>query len=1568
MSNVGGGGSLPPIYQPVIVTAGGASQVGNTIRQVSNQVATMNTQTGRTATGMIVSWRTFGDALRQTGSLLKYTLAAPLMNLSRQAVQFSTQFEDSLAKIRGLVGVSAQQTAVFGEEIKKLGPAVGKAPIELADALYFITSAGIQGAKALEVLNASSKAAAAGLGETMTVADAVTSVLNAYGEGTYSSMQATDILTAAVREGKAEASSFAPALGKVLPVAAAFGLSFEDVAASVAALTRSGAEAGTSAIYLRQVLNTLLDPTQKAEVAMEAVGLSAGTIRERIQEGDLLGALESLNLAFDGNVESMAQVFGNVRALTAVFSLLGPNLESNRKIFQELNNTSGDTQKAFDEIAQTTGFKLNQASAQFQASLISIGDAMAPVIQALATFGKIAAKVFGFIAGNRAMATSILMFAGLTTAVAIAVRTFSSFVRLKALLHTVFVAQKLGIKDVYTGLITQVFAQKASTQATIQGTAATTAQTAAIQAFATANASQIAQVTANAAATTAQTSAVTGAAIAQRTLATSFTATSAAAMAAIPILGAILSVAMLAQPIFSKLFGSKKKIEDTPFNVLKQLKEEGIDLGSYTNIGMDITFDPKFSTDEAKTKVDDIREKFADLANKTAKQSESVRFGVALNLAFNLGGDEVTNAAIADLFNIERSKIEEAVKGASVEDVAGAALTSALSNANMGGDRGKLSKEIAAFLKEEARDAGGQASIRMGGLGKFIDKYGEEMSAALSAGNTGVFMENMKNLISISNEFGDSAESNGAKQRFYGEVLRKAFKNADLKGNSDLFKALKDNVGKLPPEFDGLAQALIDAEANGKEFSDVAEEQILILINQTDATKESSDAIREQISLSDRLTGAFKDGVNPELNDSIKLFTATSDAIKKVKDAQDALYSPTFDLINSQTGLRDSLRGVAEAVKESGGELFAGTEKSDAALNSAVKAAQNVLESANATFAATGNLDEASKAAAQGISGIVQALTAGGASPAVIQQFYDQFSNAFSLENIRKTLSGSDPEYLGAEQGNGIAEGILSTLPAGQAAIKSLIDGILKDARLYSEIQSPSQLFAREIGLPIGMGIAQGIRLAKPTTDGSITDVTNGIVDSAKKNLQIQSPSKVFDVQVGQQITKGIAAGIIKAKGNVTKNVKSAIDDALSAAINNAKLVTNVISSRLDFKRSQLDLKKFERQQTLNPTMLARAQRNLGKTERRFGAGGGTEVTSYEASQIEEAQKAVDKLRRDYALGRAPLTDLIDAEENLAELRTSASEKAPEIVEAQNSVDDAQFNVTNSADLLAQKQGEVALKYGEMVTAAAEFNANSAAAKKSFTDLAAGAGLSNTEIGNVYTAVGDVKTALGQITDPVRSKEFKDALDTATKLITGYIVEADKASKLNPFAGLDFGVGGTTNTTPQQKMNSNGAAIYITADGKSQVLTTASGLVAVKPTGKTTVDTPGVSINGNVQLNPSGEVTLLSGQKINMYQLTPEAALSLWQKLNGRASGGPVISGRTYLVGEKGPELFTPSISGAITSNTALNRMTTSGTSNSGGASTNNNFNVNVYNPVPEAASDSISRKLRDLSYAGLFG
>ena len=76
------------------------------------------------------------------------------------------------------------------------------------------------------------------------------------------------------------------------------------------------------------------------------------------------------------------------------------------------------------------------------------------------------------------------------------------------------------------------------------------------------------------------------------------------------------------------------------------------------------------------------------------------------------------------------------------------------------------------------------------------------------------------------------------------------------------------------------------------------------------------------------------------------------------------------------------------------------------------------------------------------------------------------------------------------------------------------------------------------------------------------------------------------------------------------------------------------------------------------------------------------------------------------------------------------------------------------------------------------------------------------------------------------------------------------------------------------------------------------------------------------------------------------AAIDAMRFRGGRAAGGPVAGGSTYLVGERGPELFTPGTSGSITPNNAL------------GGSTSITVNVNGADPNQVVAA--LQRWVRD--------
>jgi hypothetical protein len=75
----------------------------------------------------------------------------------------------------------------------------------------------------------------------------------------------------------------------------------------------------------------------------------------------------------------------------------------------------------------------------------------------------------------------------------------------------------------------------------------------------------------------------------------------------------------------------------------------------------------------------------------------------------------------------------------------------------------------------------------------------------------------------------------------------------------------------------------------------------------------------------------------------------------------------------------------------------------------------------------------------------------------------------------------------------------------------------------------------------------------------------------------------------------------------------------------------------------------------------------------------------------------------------------------------------------------------------------------------------------------------------------------------------------------------------------------------------------------------------------------------------------------------------------GKADGGPVQGNTTYLVGERGPELFVPGIAGTIVPNDQIQNK--SSVTTTGGSNNTYNFNINI----PNANTPEVIAELRKL-------
>jgi len=333
-----------------------------------------------------------GRAISGVGNAMVTNVTVPILAAGGAVAHFALDFDTTMHRIVGLAKVPKDAIAGVREEILAMGQDIGRSPQELAEAFYFVASAGFEAEEAMEVLRISATASAAGMGQVQDIAKTLGGVINAYGHENLSAAKAGDILTAAIQDGAAKASDFAGVIGFVVPVAASLGVSFDQVTAALAAMTQVGISADTAATNLGQVLAALQKPTNQAEDAMKGLGLSSAGLREQLREKGLLSTLRTLEERFAGNETAAAAVFGNIRALRGVTALLSLDTE-------QLNGIFADTAGALDTLSgayeDTEGAQrdIDRSLAKLQASAIELGTDVLPLV--VEVLGEVADAVSG---------------------------------------------------------------------------------------------------------------------------------------------------------------------------------------------------------------------------------------------------------------------------------------------------------------------------------------------------------------------------------------------------------------------------------------------------------------------------------------------------------------------------------------------------------------------------------------------------------------------------------------------------------------------------------------------------------------------------------------------------------------------------------------------------------------------------------------------------------------------------------------------------------------------------------------------------------------------------------------------------------------------------------------------------------------------------------------------------------------------------------------------------------------------------------------------------------------------
>jgi TP901 family phage tail tape measure protein len=403
---------------------------------------------------MEMSLKSSGRKMAQLGNQISMSISAPLAAVGAVGVNLGMQLEDTFGKIENLVGIPREEIDKLKESVKTMSASLGQSQTSMADALYFIEGAGVKGAAALELLEAASKGTAIGLGATEEIAKVSGAALNAFKDQNLTASEAVNILAKTVKEGNMEAADLAPNLGKVLPVAASLGITFQEVGANLAIMSRLGISTSESVTTLRSMLSTLQAPSQQTAEALAKIGLSGDEVRKSLKERGLLATMQDLIARTDGNVDALGRIFPNIDGLVNVLGTAKLQGDEYAKSLANMNDATNIVNTGFERVSQTAGFKLKVAMESLRNIAIDLGSTLIPAIAAalkplnmmLGAFGmlpepiKIAAAAFGALLvvmgpamsvfGSMKMAFGVLV--GQVRSVVVAVNTATASFRAMA--------------------------------------------------------------------------------------------------------------------------------------------------------------------------------------------------------------------------------------------------------------------------------------------------------------------------------------------------------------------------------------------------------------------------------------------------------------------------------------------------------------------------------------------------------------------------------------------------------------------------------------------------------------------------------------------------------------------------------------------------------------------------------------------------------------------------------------------------------------------------------------------------------------------------------------------------------------------------------------------------------------------------------------------------------------------------------------------------------------------------------------------------------------------------------
>ena len=314
------------------------------------------------------------------------TASSQLTNLAQSAIRNGSVYETSLAKVGTIADLGKLSIQKLGSQITDMSNTMGIAATDIAEAAYQAISAGQDTANAVEFAGQAAKLATAGFTSTTSAVDILTTALNAYGLSADQATHISDVLLTTQNLGKTSVDELSSSMGKVIPLAAAYNVSVENLSSGLAVMTANGIATAEATTYTKSMLNELGDTgSSVGKILQQQTGKSFAQLSADGKSlGDVLQVLYD-SVGDDGT--AFAGLWSSVEAGTGALSLVSGGADKFNGVLGQMVDSAGATDTAYQTMTDT--FQHSMESLQTTAENLSIDlfEAMEPGLKEAANWG-----------------------------------------------------------------------------------------------------------------------------------------------------------------------------------------------------------------------------------------------------------------------------------------------------------------------------------------------------------------------------------------------------------------------------------------------------------------------------------------------------------------------------------------------------------------------------------------------------------------------------------------------------------------------------------------------------------------------------------------------------------------------------------------------------------------------------------------------------------------------------------------------------------------------------------------------------------------------------------------------------------------------------------------------------------------------------------------------------------------------------------------------------------------------------------------------------------------------------